>query len=480
MATIKKIDGKKGPAFKITVTLGRDQTGKQIRHFMTWRPDEPMTAKQAEKRAKQVAVEFEKSLETGFRADLKETFSEYAEHVLRAKEMQGISLGTIQVYRRSLKKWAYPAIGNMKIRDIRPKHLTDLYQEISGPGLKTREKRAIPKKELLDALDGLTVTQKAMAHEIGMDESLITKCKKPGQKIKSESAERIAAYFKRPIKDLFEIIGEDARISNETIRTVHRQIHAILEFAVKEMVLQINPADRAIVPRCEPKEPNYLQPEEITDILTALEREDLKWKTLVHTLIFSGIRRGELLALRWSKINFQDKTICVDRALKMDEATRDLYEDKTKTGNIRYIPLPDATITLLRKYRAVQSENRLLLGDLWEPGDYVFTNETGRPIRPNTVAAWLDRFAKRNGFRHINPHSFRHSFASIMLSSGVDPLTVSKLMGHKKTSMTLDTYGHGIEGTKRNAVERYQATLLRDQPRKNELSEEETGKTLAK
>ena len=91
MASIKKIEGKTGTSYKITVTKGRDSSGKQIRHFKTWTPDRPMTARQMEKEVQRVAVEFEREIELGFQADNRQTFEQYANYVLDLKKRQGVS-----------------------------------------------------------------------------------------------------------------------------------------------------------------------------------------------------------------------------------------------------------------------------------------------------------------------------------------------------------------------------------------------------
>ena len=101
------------------------------------------------------------------------------------------------------------------------------------------------------------------------------------------------------------------------------------------------------------------------------------------------------------------------------------------------------------------------MGDMWQDCGYVFTRDTGEPISRAAVESWLKRFSARHNLPHINPHAFRHSFASIMIANGVDIVTVSKMLGHAKTSMTTDTYSHIIEDAKRNATECVADVILR-------------------
>ena len=118
-------------------------------------------------------------------------------------------------------------------------------------------------------------------------------------------------------------------------------------------------------------------------------------------------------------------------------------------------------MALLRKYRVWYLEQQLRNGDRWNGAGYLFTKDDGSPIIPGTVNGWLDRFSKRHGLPHINPHAFRHTAASILISEGVDIVTVSKMLGHANTSMTTDVYSHIIEESKRKATECIADVMLR-------------------
>ena len=104
MANIRKIVGKNGVAYKITVTKGRNQNGKQIRHYMTWTPDRPMTERQMQKAVERAAMEFEQSIEQGYQIDNRQTFAQYAEYVLSEKERQGMKYRTLDRYRELLER----------------------------------------------------------------------------------------------------------------------------------------------------------------------------------------------------------------------------------------------------------------------------------------------------------------------------------------------------------------------------------------
>lgn len=125
MASIRKIEGKGGVSYKITVSMGRDTQDKQIRHFKTWKPDKPMTARQMEKEVQRVALEFEREITMGFQADNRQTFAEYVEYVFDLQVQRGDKPQTLHNMRMLLSR-INEHIGHMKLADIRPQHLTAL------------------------------------------------------------------------------------------------------------------------------------------------------------------------------------------------------------------------------------------------------------------------------------------------------------------------------------------------------------------
>ena len=100
---------------------------------------------------------------------------------------------------------------------------------------------------------------------------------------------------------------------------------------------------------------------------------------------------------------------------------------------------------LLRKYRLWQMEEMLRLGGYYQRQDFVFSQDNGSPMHPDSVTGWLDKFSKRHGLPHVNPHAFRHSVASMLYFSGVDSVSISRRLGHAQVSTTANIYAHVIE-----------------------------------
>ncbi len=456
MASIRKIEGKGGVAFKITVSMGRDAQDKQIRHYKTWKPDRPMTARQMEKEAQRVALEFEREITLGFQADNRQTFAEYAAYVYDIQEQRGDKPQTLHRIKRQTAR-INEYIGHMRLADIRPQHLTALYKKLSEPGANHWRVYAAPAVDFNELRGSDNYNE--FAKKCGVYGRLIANlCR--GQQITRKNAAIIERHLGR--KDLFKIVGNDAPLSPGTIRDYHSVIYAVLAQAEREMIIPYNPAEKATLPpksRVRPSE--SLQPEQVQNILEALKCEPLDIRTMLTFFIVTGCRRGEIMGLRWEKVDFAMGQLKIDRCLHY-LSDRGVFEGETKTNNTRYIVLPEETVALLRKYRVWQMERRLAMGDQWQNTGYVFTRSNGTALNPSTANQILNEFCKRHNFPHIHPHTFRHTAASILLTNGIDVLTVSKMLGHADTSTTLDTYGHVIDDAKRKAAECISDTILRN------------------
>ena len=463
MANIRKIEGKNGVSFKITVTQGRDLEGKQIRHYTTWTPPHKMTERQMQKAVELAAMEFEKSITLGYQADTRQTFAEYASYVLDLKEREGAKYRTIERYRELLER-INPAIGHIKLPDLRPRHLNDFYKNLAEPGISKQEAHAQAKIDLAGLLKEKKITRAKVATLSGVSATTVTAACQ-GKRIALTTAEAIAKAIEKDVADLFEIEEGKAQLSNKTILEHHRLIHTILTQAEKEMLVQYNSAAKATPPKAAKKEVNYFQPEDIVRIREALDKEPLKWKVATHLLLITGCRRGEVMGLRWDRVDFANSKIKIDTNL-LYSAKRGIYEDTTKTGTVRFIKLPTETMELLRQYRRWYMELKIKNGDRWHDTGFLFVKENGEPMIPDGITAWLSEFSKRHDLPHINPHAFRHTMASILINSGKDVVSVSKRLGHAKVSTTTDIYSHIIMEADEQASECLADVMLRPTKKK--------------
>lgn len=229
-------------------------------------------------------------------------------------------------------------------------------------------------------------------------------------------------------------------LSDKTIREHHRLISMVFSQAVKEGLVLYNIAERATPPKVKRHEAEHYELSLIRDILEALDEEDLKWQCLMNVMIASGARLGEVMGLRWNCVDFENSRILIKNNLQYLKG-KGLYETTTKTGEERYIALPESVMTLLRKWK---QEQRDITGMLSFNG-FCFTREDGiEPMHPQSVKCFLNRFSKRHNLPHLHAHAFRHTQASLLIASGTDIVSVSKRLGHADTTTTMNIYAHEL------------------------------------
>lgn len=458
MATIEKLSGKTGTSYRITVYSGFDTQGKRIRHRQTYKPDPGMTPRQIEKAVQRAATDFERSIEQGFVLDNRQTFAEYAAYVLDLKERSGTKPKTLDRYRELMGR-INQAIGHMKLADIRPQHLNSFYKNLSEPGIRETGGIATAKIDLATWLKANKKSRAGIARAAGVAASTVSAAAQ-GQPIQEVKAEAIAQAMGKRLGDVSTVEYDMEPLSDKTVLAYHRLISIILAQAEKEMLVPYNAAAKATPPKAAKKAPNYFQPETISEILKALETEPLKWQLITHMLLVTGYRHGEIMGLKWDKVDFKTNRVKIDRELIISKS-KGVHESTTKTNVIRYLTLPTETMVLLRKHKREQLRLQLANGDRWIDSGYVFTQDNGDHMNPDSVTGWLYGFSRRQGLPHINPHAFRHTVASVLLANGTDIVTVAAQLGHASASTTENFYAHIIEENKAKASECIADVLLR-------------------
>lgn len=234
-------------------------------------------------------------------------------------------------------------------------------------------------------------------------------------------------------------------LSAKTILEHHRLISTVLDQASREGHIAFSVASKATLPKVQKKEVRYFQPEQVTAIRDALENESIKWKTITHMFLITGARRGEIVGLKWNAVDFQGNRVHICNNV-LYSADCGIYEDTPKTSKSdRWVSLPVETMQLSRKYKSWQSMERLRLGAYYQNQDFVFSQDNGKPMHPDSVTGWLDKFSKRHNLPHINPHAFRHTMASMLYFNGMDSVSISRRLGHAQVSTTANIYAHVIE-----------------------------------
>jgi len=171
----------------------------------------------------------------------------------------------------------------------------------------------------------------------------------------------------------------------------------------------------------------------------------------------TGLRRGELLGLRWDDIDLDAGRLQVRRSRVAVGCAVEVSEPRTRKGR-RQIALDDVTVTGLKEFRRLQTEERLRWGPAWQQSGWIFTREDGAPIHPDRLTKQFDRGPVGRCAswlcRHRHNHDLRHTHATLALEAGIHPKVVSERLGHATVSITLDTYSHATLARQEDAAQR--------------------------
>ena len=438
-------------SYRLVVSTGYDCHGKQIRHRTIWVPPRRnMTERQMEKEATAAAYKFEEQINNGLLLNNAQTFSQYAQYVLETKEIAGVQPSTIDRYIELLLR-INESIGHLAIGKIRPQHLNDFYKDLKENGTRMDTIRAIAKRSLKQALTELGISKAELSRRSGVAASTITKVTS-GDEVRLESAKAIAVALESELEEYFKIQDYAKPLADITILEHHRLISTIFSQAEKEMLIPFNPASRATPPKAKKTKPDYYQPEEVDEILSALEKAPLKWRTITYMLLDTGCRRGEIMGLPWSNVDLNTGIIVIDRALLYTKS-KGVYEGSTKTNRTRAMRLAPQTITLLKLWHTEYLKKKLSNGDRWINSGYVFVQDNGDRMNPDSITDWLGTFSQKYNLPHIHPHAFRHTAASTMIANGVDLVTTANELGHANATTTANIYAHQIAIAKAKAAD---------------------------
>lgn len=243
-------------------------------------------------------------------------------------------------------------------------------------------------------------------------------------------------------------------LSMTTVHHLHAVVNKMLHDAERKGLVTRNVARLANPPslttaRSKGPEMRVWSPDELTSFLASIEGN--RNEALFRLLAMTGMRRGEVVALRWSDVDLAHHRLTVNQSASVIRGEEVVDTPKTRRSR-RVIDLDPDTVTLLKQHRARQREFFLMVGVTATASDRVFTNEVGDPLRPASVGQAFRRLVGAAGVPVIRLHDLRHTHASHLLMAGVNVKVVSDRLGHASVSFTLDTYGHVMPGQQAEAA----------------------------
>jgi integrase len=258
----------------------------------------------------------------------------------------------------------------------------------------------------------------------------------------------------------------DDGLSPRTIKYIHTVIHGALKQALKNQLVVRNVSEATTLPSGKSRKMRPLTLEQVNQLLTAVKADRLF--PAIFLELGTGLRRGEILGLRRQDIEFDTEVLKVRQTLIRvrnhnathgDCKTRLIFQEPKTEESRRTIPIPENIIEALKRHKAQQAQEKLLLGEAYTDHGLVFCQANGQPIDPRNFTRYFERLLQQAGLPRIRFHDGRHTFATLMLELGEAPKTVQTMLGHTKIATTLDIYSHVSLDLEKKAAARLNAVL---------------------
>ena len=258
----------------------------------------------------------------------------------------------------------------------------------------------------------------------------------------------IRPYFKRKKIKLSELTPKDIsayyaykleKLSASTIKRHHANIRKCLQSALIEGMITSNPADRVKLPKANKYNAQFYDSEQVKVMLDRIKGVDIE--PIVILCSYYGLRRSEVLGLKWSAVNFTNDTIRIINTITKTYTYCEKERTKNRSSN-RTLPLIPVVKEYLLKLKAKQAKNRRLFGNCYVETEYICVKMDGSVFTPDEVSHKFKLFLKKSKLLHIRLHDLRHSCASLLIAQGVDIKVIQEWLGHSSIATTGNIYGH--------------------------------------
>lgn len=384
MASITPRKNKAGEIISYTIRVyrGYDINGNRLKPYtMTWKPDSGMTDRQIQKELQRQSLEFEKQCESGEAATSNIKLGDFCKTYLEIISTT-LSPTTVDTYKSQIEKLIIPALGHLKLKNITPAHVQRFIQELSTMPKETR------------AGDNCT---------------------------------------------------NGSTLSAATVRRRLNVLQSILRQAVKLRIIPESPASAAklTLPKIKRPKVEIFSKQEAAEMLSCLEKEDLQFQTLIQLAIFTGARRGELVALKFSDIDFAQQKLTIERAA-IKVKGKETQIKPPKDYEVRTVTINQSCIELVQMLQIEKMNEARRLGSQWKGEDWLFTQWNGEIMNPQTPTKQFKKFLAKYKLKHRKFHALRHTSATLLLYGGVSIKQVQGRLGHGDIETT-NKYLHIIE-----------------------------------
>ena len=435
MASLKKNVKKNGEVvYRVQITLTDKSTNKRKDKVITFKPNQNSSPKQQEKESQKFAMEWEDKLKNGESYEGEEmSFADFSEKWLESRK-EDLAYSTYTGYVQIVNNKIVPYFGRYKVARIKPPMIEDFYKTLLG----SHANGSIQKvKNVLSGMFRTAVRWQMIQ---------VNPCR-DAKVAKNQEEETTLKYF-TPEQSLMFLRSLDMEF--ETVIRGHERID------------------------------DTGKPYLVADY-TESRKLPLQLKVFYTISLYCGLRKGETLALHWNDIDFENRTISISKSVGKGEEGTVIKKPKTVTS-IRTVTFPDDMTPLLKQYRSEYNQYRFSLGTAWQGDGNLFIQDDGKLMGRSTSYQAYKRHIKRyNEWVRENPeeakkggyevlpeiplHGLRHSCATLLNYLEVNIIDISKILGHAKSSTTMDIYAHSFEEQNTEAANKLNNFLLNNKRR---------------
>lgn len=419
MASIQQ----RGNSFLIKVCMGRDVYDKQIWKTTTYKPDAGLTPKKKQKAVEAFAIDFEqKCLNGQLLEGNKITLKDFITRWTAEKAQQELQPGTLEKYQAVIDGFILPAIGHLKLSEIKPHTVNGFFVSLTKDGCRHDGKPGAYSKGTINKVSNVlsSILRTAVEWEV------IERNPCDAVRVKAEAAADKIKFFTPEQTALFlDYIGKPY-----TIRT---KGHTRTDDTGKQYTV----AD-----------------------YTSTKELPLQLKVLFALAVYTGLRKGEILALEWSDIDFENNRVTVTKAAAVVNNQQIVKVPKTR-NSYRTVAIPRSITQQLHQLKLEQTRYKLQVGSYWQGDNWVFTQDNGKMMSYYTPYSALQDIlshynadkAEADKLPMIPFHGLRHTKATLQIAAGTDIRTVSAILGHRETSTTMNTYAHALQTAEQEAAD---------------------------
>lgn len=277
-------------------------------------------------------------------------------------------------------------------------------------------------------------------------------------KIKDVKKIHIINFINELKKESARQDGRKGTLSSSSIRNIYKALNALFKMAEAWELIDRNPCEKVPLPPVSHKKHDIYTLEESKQLFKLLELEEPKWQLIVQIAAIVGAREGEIAALEEKHLDMAQNAITIEQSF-VSITGEGLHLKSTKTNRTRKVSIPESLMKDLKKWRLYKLEQKAEVGELWKWPKHIFlfSDEFGQPMRPDSISQRWSRFVQRHKLKKIRFHDLRHTSASFLIAQGVHAKIIQERLGHSKIGTTMDTYGHVFQEAEQSSASHFES-----------------------